>query len=130
MKTFRELINLIEYAQTPVAESRIDLDDIPGLRQEPAKKQTQYHNTEPQDRIDLGSIPGLNLGGSAKSKTSTRLGGAKSTGIQAPDATKTRGIYNKFKDQVNQKLKQQGRPEIDEKQGVAEGIDQGQKKKI
>jgi hypothetical protein len=111
------------FGEQGVAEAGIDLDDIPGLKREPAKKQTRYHNTEPQDRIDLDSIPGLNLGGSAKSKTSTRLGGAKSTGIQAPDATKTRGIYNKFKDQVNQKLKQQGRPEIDDEQGVAEAID-------
>ena len=102
-----------------VAESRIDLDSIPGFRREPAKKQTQYHTDEPQDRIDLDSIPGLNLGGSAKSKTSTRLGGAKSKGLQAPDDTKTRGIYNNFKDRVNQLLKQRGDREIDE-QGVAE----------
>ena len=117
---------LAKKKQQGVAEGDIDLDSIPGLRQQPAKKQTQYHTDEPQDRIDLDSITGLNLGGSTKSKTSTRLGGAKSQGVQAPDDTKTRGIYNNFKSRVNQLLKQRGNREIDE-QGIAEDGDQVKK---
>ncbi len=61
----------------------------------------KYH--QKKDLINLASIPGINLGRDDKPKS--RLGGGKDVALQAPDKTKNKAVFNKFKDRVISRMK-------------------------